>query len=60
MPPGGRYRFRYEGHFSFREFVLRYMQCAWNEALDEGIALHTTDQIERAHQCLNSGSEDFS
>jgi tetratricopeptide (TPR) repeat protein len=36
---GHRFRFRDEGRFTFAEHALRYMECRWNMALAEGLAL---------------------
>jgi len=46
------YRFLHEGYFSFAEFVPRYMACAWNETLDEGIEAARTGDLPRAHDLL--------
>ncbi len=47
-----RYRYEQEGRFTFAEFVLRYMECAWNEELVEGLTLARGADAERAHDVL--------
>jgi tetratricopeptide (TPR) repeat protein len=48
-----RYLFAPEGSFSFPQFVQRYMACAWNEGLFEGIAAAEAGDLPRAISLLN-------
>lgn len=50
-----RYRLRFEGRFTFREFAERYVRHEWNEALKRGEEqLHARDWTG-AHDLLQTG-----
>jgi Flp pilus assembly protein TadD len=53
-PDAQRYRYRYEGSFTFREFALRYMKYEWNRDLDEGVALSMSGEIAEAVDKLST------
>jgi Flp pilus assembly protein TadD len=53
-PDAQRYRYRYEGSFTFREFALRYMKYEWNCDLDEGVALSTSGNDTEAVEKLSA------
>lgn len=50
-----RYRFMNEGYFTFEEFALRYMNCTWNEPLEEGLALTRRGELKAARERLLAG-----
>ena len=47
-PDVQRYRYRYEGSFTFREFALRYMKYEWNRDLDEAVESSMSSEDEEA------------
>ena len=44
-----------EGSFTFREYVLRYVNYTWNADLVEGIALAHSPDLSRAYATLSRG-----
>jgi Flp pilus assembly protein TadD len=53
--PGYRFRYYSEGTFTFEEYVSRYLQFEWNEALEEGLALASERKLEAAVETLTIG-----
>jgi tetratricopeptide (TPR) repeat protein len=50
-----RYPLRHEGEFTFPEFVRRYVEFDWNEALAEGLHLSVGPNAVRARALLEEG-----
>src|SRR5260221_12787092 len=50
-----RWQFMHEGGFTTREFYLRYMDCAWNEPLAEGLGLVHGGEFDAALTSLETG-----
>jgi tetratricopeptide (TPR) repeat protein len=55
VPEDRRWRFMNEGSFTTREFYLRYMNCAWNEPLAEGLEWARRGDFAAARECLEKG-----
>jgi tetratricopeptide (TPR) repeat protein len=49
------YRYRNEGHFSFRASIFRYLSYQWDENLAEGMQLTHANQAARAIPLLKEG-----
>ena len=55
VPEDRRWQFMHEGGFTTREFYLRYMRCAWNEPLAEGLAWAGEGKLDAARRSLEAG-----
>jgi tetratricopeptide (TPR) repeat protein len=55
LEPEQRYRFLWEGTFTFEEYADRYMRFEWNEELSEGIGLASSQQYAEALPKLEAG-----
>jgi tetratricopeptide (TPR) repeat protein len=55
LEPEQRYRFMWEGSFTFEEYANRYMRFEWNEELSEGMGLASSQQYAEALPKLRAG-----